>query len=555
MKVFQAISDALAAEGVDLAFALMGDANQNLFVDLAERHGVKIIGGRHEQNVVAMADGYARFSDGKLGVALVTGGPGFTNTATSLVAAKYHGSPVLLLAGAPSLGDLLNPQLVDQTACARLLAGAGDSLETPPSLDVLLRRALGHLKSGHGPFVLNLPSNVQNAEMPRDWSYRRGYTGYLRTVPDPDSLEQAARALQSAKHPGILVGRGAVRSGASKALIELATHLAAPIATTLPAKGMCSDYPLWLGVSGGLGEGVALPVLKERCDLLLVVGASLNQWTTHHGDLLKGRSLIRIDTDHQGSSAAGHADIPLQGDARSAAQALLEHLRSRQPEPRKPNEALKRQIAAGWQAHRAPIAYETGSDGTIDPRQVVRELDRLLPEERIVVAAGGHAGYLICQYVGAKSPANWNYTIDFGALGQGLGTALGAAFARPGKRIYHLTADGDFMMSLADFHTAVRYHLPITVVLLNDQAFGQERHDLLHKKLPEKYAAQPSPDFARLAEGFGARGFRFDTPESLSGLPAALERAHEFKGPTLFDMRINGEYESPVSQEIAKALA
>jgi thiamine pyrophosphate-dependent acetolactate synthase large subunit-like protein len=120
--------------------------------------------------------------------------------------------------------------------------------------------------------------------------------------------------------------------------------------------------------------------------------------------------------------------------------------------------------------------------------------------------------------------------------------------------VYHLTADGEFMMNLADFHTAVTNALPMTIVILNDQAFGQERHDLAHKKLPVEYAKQLSPDFARLAEGFGAQGFRFDTPESLAGLPAALERAESFRGPTVLDVRINGAYEAPVSQEIAKAL-
>src|SRR5476649_239853 len=111
------------------------------------------------------------------------------------------------------------------------------------------------------------------------------------------------------------------------------------------------------------------------------------------------------------------------------------------------------------------------------------------------------------------------------------------------------------MMNLSDFHTAVAYKLPMTVIILNDQGFGQERHDLEHKNLPSEYAMQPSPDLAALAQAFGGRGVRFDTPESLHGLEAALRAAEAFEGPTLFDVRINGAYESPVSQEIAKALA
>jgi thiamine pyrophosphate-dependent acetolactate synthase large subunit-like protein len=309
-----------------------------------------------------------------------------------------------------------------------------------------------------------------------------------------------------------------------------------------------------MGVSGGLGEGVALAVLDGSCDMLIVIGASLNQWTTHHGDLTKGRQVIQIDRDEQAFGAYHRADVALEGDAVATLEALFEHVRRLVPSPRPANQVLERKIAARWDAHRAPIKYETAPDGTIDPRLAIRELDRLLPEKRVVVAAGGHAGYLVCQLLQMTSPADWNYTIDFGALGQGLGTAIGAAFARRGERVYHLTADGEFMMSLADFHTAVNYALPMTIVVLNDQAFGQERHDLAHKKLPVEYAKQASPDFARLAEGFGAQGFRFDTPESLAGLPAALERAESFRGPTVLDVRIDGTYEAPVSQEIAKAL-
>jgi acetolactate synthase I/II/III large subunit len=552
-KVYQAISDAMHAEGVTMAFALMGDANQDLFVDMAERHRVEVVSCRHEQNVVAIADGYTRFG-GDIGVALVTTGPGLTNTATSLVAAMYRRSPVLVLAGAPSLGDLHSTQLIDQVAFGQLLAGTATTLDTPQALAAQLDRVFGHIRERRGPVVLNLPSNVQHMEAPKGWSYRPNYGGYLPTVPRGEELLVAARCLAASKSPAIVAGQGAVRGGAAKIIGKLSAYLRAPIATTLPAKGLCAGEPLWIGTSGGLGEGVALSVLDGSCDVLIAVGASLNEWTTHHGDLVKGRQVIQIDRDEQAFGTYHRADVALQGDARVTLEALFEHVRQLVPSPRPANHGLERKIAAAWNAHRAPIEYETARDGTIDPRLAIREIDRLLPEKRIVVAAGGHAGYLVCQLLRINSPTDWNYTIDFGALGQGLGTAIGAAFARRGERVYHLTADGEFMMNLSDFYTAVTNALPMTIVVLNDQAFGQERHDLEHKKLPAKYAMQPSPDFARLAEGFGAQGFRFDTPESLVGLPAALERAESFQGPTVLDVRINGAYEAPVSQEIAKAL-
>jgi acetolactate synthase I/II/III large subunit len=555
MKVFQAISDAVKSEEVQVAFALMGDANQNLIVDLAERHGIQIVNFRHEQNAVAAADGYARFSeDGKLGVALVTAGPGLTNTATSLVAARVHRSPVLVFAGATSVGELHSPQRFDQVAFSQLLAGAGALLESPDSLAVQLDQAFGRVRRQSGPFVLNLPSNIQNADAPKDWSYRPGYSGHQRTLPSGSALRASARILAEARSPAILAGRGAVRGRAATSTSKLASYLQAPIASTLLAKGFCSDHPLWVGVSGGLGEGLALPCLAAS-DVLLVVGASLNQWTTHHGDLTRSKVILQIDADLEAFGNFARADVVLNGDTRETVQALLECVRQCVPFERNANKSLQEKIEIEWQKFNSPISYETCAEGTIDPRQAVREIDRLLPVDRLVVAAGGHAGYLVCQMLKVNSPENWNYTIDFGALGQGLATAIGAAFARPGQRIYHLTGDGEFMMNISDFHTAVAYKLPMTVIILNDQGFGQERHDLEHKNLPIKYAMQASPDFTKLAEGFGGSGFRFDTPDSLSGLSAALQSAEAFDGPTLIDIRINGSYESPVSQEIAKALA
>jgi len=452
------------------------------------------------------------------------------------------------------VGDLHNPQRFDQLAFSELLAGAGAMLESSSSLSLQLDRAFGHVRRHSGPFVFNLPSNVQNADVQEAWDYRRAYGGYQPILPADEKLDDATRILADARRPAILVGLGAVRGRAAEVISELASYLQAPIATTLQAKGLCSNHPLWVGVSGGLGEGVALPALSA-CDVLLVVGASLNQWSTHNGDLVEGKTVLHVDPNSEVFGAFSRADVMLQGDARETVQALLERLPRHIPSRRGVDQVLQEQIEALWRVHRFPIAYETCEDGTIDPRQAVRELDRLLPKDRLVVAAGGHAGFSVNQLLEIRSPENWNYTIDFGAVGQGLATAIGAAFARPGKRVYHLTADGDFMMNLSDFDTAVRYKLPMTVIILNDQGFGQERHDLEHKSLPVEHAMQSSPDFVKLAEGFGARGSRFYTPDSLVGLEGALQSAEAFAGPSVFDIRINGAFELPVSQEIAMALA
>ncbi len=555
MKLYQAVNDALIQEGTEIVFAVMGDANQDLICDLSERKQIPIIHCRHEQNAVAMADGYSRFR-GSIGVATCTQGPGLTNTATSLAVARAHHSPVLLLAGACSFGDVHNPQRIDQQAFSLLLAGAGTILEGTRSLDAQLAQSFRHLHDLSEPFVLNLPQNVGVSETPSpQWTYYPTYKVAGPSLPTASLLEEAATWLMEARHPAILAGRGAVQAGAGISVSQLAERLHAPICTTLLAKGFCSDSPLWTGMSGGLGERIALDVLAE-CDCLLVIGASLNQWTTHHGVLLANKRIIQVDTRQEAFGLYNSVDLALQGDAGATTEALFIAIQQRAASPRTGENTLTIRIKQALEAFRAPVAYETGMDGTVDPRQALRELDRLLPPDRILVVAGGHAAMLACQYLTVASAENWTCTsTDFGAIGQGLSTAIGAAFARPGKRITHVTADGDFMMNLADFDTAVRYQLPLTIIILNDHGFGQERHDLAHKGLPIANAMQPSPDFASVAESFGARGYRFETADSLAQLSEVLEQAHQMPGPMVLDIRINGQVESLVSQEIARMLA
>ena len=220
VTVRRAIVDALQAEGVEVVFALMGDANMELIGELAGHGGMRVVYGRHEQGVVGMADGYARFT-GRAAVATVTQGPGLTNTATSLVVARRRHSPVLLLAGEAPLGDLHYPQGFDQLAFGQLMAGQAARIESVLSLDELLARALGTLRAGL-PFMLSLPADVQRAELGGEWRYRR-QADPVRSVPEPELADRAAQLLANAEHPVVLAGRGAVVSGAGQALGELGT--------------------------------------------------------------------------------------------------------------------------------------------------------------------------------------------------------------------------------------------------------------------------------------------------------------------------------------------
>ena len=547
MKVYQAIAQAIEEEGIDTLFAVMGDANQDLIVELCENHGVKLIHAKHEQSAVAMADGYTRFS-GKIGLASVTQGPGLTNATTSLVGARDHKSPVLILAGATSLSDPHNPQgLVNQQNLSILTTQASINLVHPKNTDYALSQIFGYLRGKKGPIVLNLPQDIQKAEMiEKNWKYKKNYLPLQRQIPTEENLNEAQMLIQKAENPAFICGVGAVYSEAESEIKQLAGYLGAPIATSLYAKGFCKDYPLSLGVSGGLGTGLAIKALKQ-CDLLIAVGASLNQWTTHFGSVIEGKKVLQIDNRQEAFGKYVPPTVGLQGDAKVTVAALYKKIQ-KSIDKKEPDQEIKKLITTFKPEN---ISYNDGT--TIDPRRAAHHIEKYLPmEERIIVTDGGHAAMVNTQIISSSDAKNWSNAVDFGAIGQGLALSLGACFARPGKRITHLTADASFMMNVADFHTAVIHNLPLTVFIFNDNAIGQEKHDLAHKKLNTKYADVAQPDFAKLATAFGAKGFTIEHPKDLNQIQKVLEIK---EGPVVVNVRINGEIELPVSWEIAQHLS
>lgn len=550
-RVYEAVTDMLADEGADIAFAIMGDANQELLVDMAERGGIRLVHCRHEQNAVGMADGYTRFSSEKrIGVAAVTMGPGLTNTATSLVAARERRSPVLVLAGAPSLSDLRNPQRFDQLAFSRLLAGAGEVVESPDGLEAAMRDALGHIHAGRGPFVLNLPASVQKQSMRPGWTYRRRYVARAPTDPAEGDLGRATDLIRCAERPAILCGLGAVLSDAGAEIGRLAERLGAPVATSLPARGFLGNTTLHLGACGGLGEGVAHRVLREA-DVIIVFGASLTQWTTQSGTALGRSKLVQIDLDPDvfGRHTATTPEVAVLGDAKLTAARILNALGDR------PRASTLAPLVEQARREPRPAADDSRPDGGADPRDVARCLDELLPPDQVVVLAGAHANFYVSQALRITSARRFAYVLEFCALGQGLGIALGATFARPGQRINYVVTDGELAMSLQDLATAASYHVPLSIVVLSDGGYGQERHGLRHKGLADHHAMMPAPDFAQLMRGFGGHGDRHtpgaDLMASLKGFFSASERR---PGPSLLHIDVDGGIENHVSLEIARSL-
>ena len=442
LKVLQALASAIAAEGVDHVFAVMGDANQDIIVELCEKHGLKYVHAHHETSAVGMADGYSRFT-GKIGLATTTQGPGYTNATTSLVSARLHRSPVLMLAGHASLRDPYNPQgMVDQHAMAKLTAEATVKIDHASNVDYCLGEAFRQLRAKKGPFVLNMPQDVQHAVLPNQkWTYRPMYKAKVLQPPRPEDVAEAAKIVAGAKRPTILCGLGAAEGKAEPEVRKLAEYLGAPVATSVYAAGFCSQYPLYLGISGGLGSDLTVDTLAES-DVMIVVGASLNEWTTHFGKILEnGKRIIQIDDREDAFGWFARITVGLEADAKVAVAALLDGLQEGGKPGRQPDAETVQKIKQ-W---RPPaISYDDGK--SVDPRRAAAYLEENLPKrDRILVFDGGHSAIVTIKALSSPSADNWALGLDFGAIGQGLSIALGACFARPGKRVTHVTGDASFM--------------------------------------------------------------------------------------------------------------
>ncbi|WP_197041227.1 thiamine pyrophosphate-binding protein [Chondromyces apiculatus] len=562
-RVREAVATAIHDSGATMVFCLMGATNQHLIDDLSGRLGMRLVHARHESGAVGMADGYARFGGG-LAVATVTAGPGLTNTATALAVAAAHRSPVLLLAGDVPGGNRDNPQYLDQPSFTRLCAGTGLRLDDPGQLDEALAQASLAMADGR-PFALHLPADVQEMPAP-DAEPASAVDGARADVTDDGSTRLDARALDAAvdllagsARPVLVAGRGALHAG--PLLLELAREAGAVVATTLRAAGLFAGDRAEIGITGGMGDGRADDALAAA-DLVIAVGTTMHPLSAAALHERPHRPpLVRIDTAPAPQALrphGNHADhgshrnhgnhIHLRGDAALMTTLLLRRLRERRPRPRV--------LAVGkpplWQPRSCRIAPAGGRGRAVHPIAALEALEALLPRPCNLVIGGGHAALSACQVLTPDAPDRFTcVSTDFGAIGQALAVALGACFARPGERVVHVTGDGDLLMSLAELPTAARYGLPLTIVVLNDHGFGQERHNLARAGGDRDLAEHPAPDLAALARACGCAGDRITRPEDLPRLREALTAP----GPTLIDLHIDPEYLNPASATVARAMA
>ena len=584
----QALATSLARHA-DHSFGLMGNGNAHLIESLGEV-GVGYTAVRHEAGTVAAADAYTRVS-GRIAIATTTYGAGFTNTLTALAEATQARTPMLVVVGdAPSGGP--RPWDVDQEMLAAAL-GVRTHMLSVTNIDRTVDRAVSYAQRLRRPVVLGIPYDLVSADAvlpaPRDTSTpAQGIdlsdpavlaalsASVADTHPAPPTaapltprtvgpaghqLEAAVLALREAERPAIIAGRGAHLSGAGAELGELAALLGAPTATTALARGIFPDAHFDLGVTGGFGQLDAMAALAQA-DVVVAVGASLNQFTMRFGDLFgPGTTVIRIDDEQVAPPKTNQpiTHLLLQGDARALLTALLASLAATGPTPAS--------LSGGWRAQLEGLepggalrtrdlglsAHPDGrcADGRLDPRAVAARVGELLPNERHVTSDGGHFIGWANMFWPVASPERMIMVgTAYQTIGLGFPTVAGVAAAAPDTTVVLSTGDGGGLMALADLETAIRTSDSCVIVVWNDGAYGAEVHLYGVMGLDEGPMLIPDVDFAGVAQALGATGVAVRSLDDLDALGDWVEAGA--RGTILLDCRVSRSVVAEYQREIQR---
>jgi len=328
-QVCDILAQAFAAEGTDMLFTLMGDANMYWSAAMADNQGTRLIHARHEHCAVAMADGYAR-ATGKVGVASVTCGPGYTQIMTALTMAARGNIPLVVFAGDAPLAAPWYLQQIDQAPLALATGAAFVPIRTIGRALDNVREAFYLARTERRPVVLSVPLDLQNEVFPNPPDYTPSSNlvpTAQRTPPDPAIVDQVVALIAEAERPVIIAGRGAIWSGAKPALEALAEESGALLATSLLGKGLFDDNPFALDIAGTFATDLGREHFAES-DLVIAAGAGLGHYTTEGGYLFPNAKVVRIDTQPRGLwQGLRTADLHIQADARAAAEAVVARLK------------------------------------------------------------------------------------------------------------------------------------------------------------------------------------------------------------------------------------
>ena len=521
--------EALVHEGVDSIFGYPGGAVLHIYDELwRARDRVTHYLVRHEQGAVHMAEGYARAS-GRVGVALVTSGPGATNAMTGIANAYMDSTPIVVITGqvpTPLIGtDAF--QEVDTVGITRSCVKHNYLVRDVRDLAPVVHEAFYLARSGRpGPIVIDIPKDVSAART----SYSRLKNISFpcverRSPPEPTAVGRAVAAIMQAERPVLYVGGGVVNSGAADALLALAEELQLPVTPTLMGLGgFPSVHPLCLNMLGMHGTYAANMAVAES-DLLIAVGVRFDDRVTGKlATFAPHARVIHIDIDPANVGKNRAPDISLIADARDALCALhteIKALGKKAGAKTITNSQVWWERIRAWQKEQ-PLRF-TGSGDHIKPQTVIRELHRLTNGEALIATDVGQHQMWAAQFYPFKRSRQWITSGGLGAMGFGVPAAIGAQLVLGNQTVVAVVGDGGFQMTNQELAMAVQYHLPIKVLIMNNGYLGMVRQwqEMFYDRAYSEVDLSVSPDFVKLAEAYGAFGIRATRPEELSEVLAA----------------------------------
>ncbi len=539
MRGARILIEALLAEGVETIFGYPGGAILHVYDELARvRDRLKHVLVRHEQGAVHAAEGYAR-STGKVGVVMVTSGPGATNCVTGLTNALMDSTPIVCITGQVPTHLIGNDafQEADVVGITRPCTKHNTLVKDVRELARTVKEAFHIARTGRpGPVVIDLPKDVTAAVTKFNYPDRVDLPSYRPpSEGDPAAVRQAIDMMIRAERPVLYVGGGIVNADAGREIVALSERLNIPTTPTLMGLGgFPSAHPNCLGMLGMHGT-YAANMGVSHSDLLIAIGARFDDRVTGRlKDFAPNAKVIHVDVDASSINKNRQVELGIVGDARAVLRQMLRGLDTARLESPPPRADWWRTVR-GW-ATQHPYRYKQRR-GQIMPQAVIEELHRLTRGEAIVSSDVGQHQMWVAQYYGFKEPRQWLNSGGLGTMGYGFPAAIGAALAHPDRTVVCVTGDGSFQMCIQELATAVQERVNVKVVIINNNFLGMVRQwqELFYARTYSAVGMERLPDFVKVAEAYHAKGLRATKPDEVRPV---LEEGLRTPGLVIMDMAV-----------------
>jgi acetolactate synthase-1/2/3 large subunit len=545
MSGAECIVEALKREGVKTIFGVIGGATMTIY-DVLMDSDIKHILTRHEQGAAHMADGFARAS-GKVGVCMATSGPGATNLVTGISTAYIDSSPIVAFTGqvnTPST-DSNSSYMIGRDAFQEAdiigitapITKYNMQIMKTEEIPEIVKKAF-YIASTHrpGPVLVDIPKNTQTNTAEVNFPEKvviRGYNTHYKA--DPIQLKRAVDLFVEAERPMVLAGGGIIISNASQELTKLAELLMMPVATSLMGKGSIPEnHPLSIGMLGMHGQEANKLILEA--DVLLAIGIRFSDRTTGNLDeFCPDARIIHVDIDPAEINKNINVDVPIVADAKECLQTIYSELTSR---------LVKREKSV-WskrikEARELLLSYSPPDERSVNPKRIISELRRMVPNNTIVTTGVGQQQMWAAQYFKTYLPRTFMSSGGLGTMGYGLPAAIGAKVAKPDVTVIDIDGDGSFRMTEQELACSVMEEIPVIAVILNNRTLGmvaQWQRLFFNRRLTEVDLGY-IPNFTKLAEAYGAKGVQV---ESMKGFSDAVKRAMKSDVTTVIDVAISPE--------------